>query len=81
MKIETITVPSLGESATEVTVVEWLRSPGEWVDEGEPLVAVETDKVDTELPSPFGGTLREVLADAGATLPIGGALATIDVAD
>ena len=54
---EKITVPSLGESVTEATVSKWLKSQGEKVSVDEPLVELETDKVNVEVPSPISGTL------------------------
>ena len=54
---EKITVPTLGESITEATVSKWLKSVGEQVDSDEPLVELETDKVNVEVPSPSDGEL------------------------
>jgi pyruvate/2-oxoglutarate dehydrogenase complex dihydrolipoamide acyltransferase (E2) component len=55
-----VIVPRLGVTVTEVTIVEWLVKEGATVDEGEPLLTVATDKVEQELPSPAGGTLRQL---------------------
>ena len=55
-----ITVPTLGESVTEATVSKWLKSVGEEVDSDEPLVELETDKVNVEVPSPFKGVLEKI---------------------
>ena len=52
-----ITMPHLGESVTEGTIGRWLKQPGERVEQDEPLVEVTTDKVNTEMPAPFGGVL------------------------
>ena len=52
---EKITVPTLGESVTEATVSKWLKSQGEKVTADEPLVELETDKVNVEVPSPVSG--------------------------
>ena len=55
-----IIVPSLGESVTEATVSKWLKKVGEAVDSDEPLVELETDKVNIEVPSPTAGTLSSI---------------------
>ena len=55
-----ILVPSLGESVTEATVSKWLKEVGEKVDSDEPLVELETDKVNVEVPSPLKGTLSSI---------------------
>jgi len=75
----TVSMPSLGENATEGTVTRWLKQPGDHVDADEPLLEVATDKVDTEIPSPHTGTLREILADEDTVVAIGDPLASIDV--
>ncbi len=60
-----MTLPALGESVTEGTVTRWLKDVGDTVAVDEPLVEVSTDKVDTEIPSPFAGTLTEILVARG----------------
>ena len=55
-----VKVPSVGESVTEVTIAQWLTGVGTWVDVDQPLVSVESDKADMEIPSPVAGTIREV---------------------
>ncbi len=72
-----IKVPSLGESVTEATVAQWLKRPGETVAIDEPVVELETDKVNVEVPAPAAGTLVEIVAEEGASLPVGGVLGTI----
>jgi len=74
----TVSMPSLGENVPEGTVTRWLKQPGDHVDADEPLLEVATDKVDTEIPSPHSGTLREVFAAEDTTVAIGDALASID---
>jgi 2-oxoglutarate dehydrogenase E2 component (dihydrolipoamide succinyltransferase) len=76
MAIE-IRVPSLGESIADATVARWLKQPGEAVARDEPVVELETDKVNVEVPAPAAGTLAEIVAAEGATLPVGGVLGTI----
>ncbi|WP_022919192.1 2-oxoglutarate dehydrogenase, E2 component, dihydrolipoamide succinyltransferase [Ruania albidiflava] len=72
-----VTLPALGESVTEGTVTQWLKSVGDEVAEDEPLLEVSTDKVDTEVPSPVAGTLLEIRADEDETVEVGGVLAII----
>ncbi len=71
------TMPQLGESDVEGTVLKWLKQPGEHVRADEPLVEVETEKVNVEIPSPFEGTLDEILVAEGETVPVGAELAVI----
>ncbi len=61
-------MPALGESVTEGTVTRWLKQVGEAVALDEPLLEVSTDKVDTEIPSPFAGTLSEILVGEDETV-------------
>lgn len=72
-----VTLPELGESVTEGTVTRWLKSVGDTVDVDEPIVEVSTDKVDTEVPSPFAGTLLEIAAEEDETVDVGGVLAIV----
>src|SRR6266850_2240954 len=74
-------MPKLGESVTEGTIGKWLKSPGDKVNKYDLLVEVQTDKVNTEIPSPVAGTLREVKVEEGQTVPIGTLLAIFDTAD
>lgn len=79
MSRKTITMPQLGESVVEGTVGAWLKSVGEEVKRFEPLVEVITDKVNTEIPSEYGGILREILVEEGATVSVGTPLCVIEV--
>ena len=72
-----ILVPALGESVTEATVSKWLKQVGENVDSDEPLVELETDKVNVEVPSPLAGTLSSIKVKEGDTVEIGALLGTI----
>jgi 2-oxoglutarate dehydrogenase E2 component (dihydrolipoamide succinyltransferase) len=73
-----VTVPQLGEGVEEVTIVNWLKTEGDHVDEYEGLVEVETDKVVTEIPSPAAGTLLKIYATTvDASVPVGTVLAWI----
>src|SRR5882672_5282075 len=74
-------MPKLGESVTEGTIGKWLKQPGDKVNKYDLLVEVQTDKVNTEIPSPVAGTLKEVRVEEGQTVPIGTLLATFDTAD
>ncbi len=73
-----VTLPELGDSVSEATVGRWLSFPGDIVNEGDPLLEVSTDKVDTEISAPTSGRLGEVLVEEGQVLPIGATLAVID---
>ena len=73
-----ILVPSLGESVTEATVSKWLKQVGEKVDSDEPLVELETDKVNVEVPSPLTGTLSSIKAKEGDTVEIGALLGIVN---
>jgi len=74
----TITMPQLGESVTEGTVGNWLKQIGDQVDKYDPLVEVETDKVQTEIPSPVAGVLVEILVQPTTTVPVGTGICRID---
>ena len=80
MAATTVTMPALGESVVEGTVVKWLAQPGQRVERDQPLVEVATDKANTEIPSPSSGVLVEVIAQEGAVVQVGGALARLDEA-
>jgi 2-oxoglutarate dehydrogenase E2 component (dihydrolipoamide succinyltransferase) len=72
-----VVVPRLGEGVEEVTVIKWLKQEGETIEELEPLLEVNTDKVDTEVPSPTAGTLLKIVAQEGAPAKVGSILAYI----
>ena len=65
-----VVMPQMGESIVEGTLTKWLKKPGEHVDRDEPLFEISTDKVDTEIPSPTAGVLKEVLVEEGKTVAI-----------
>ena len=75
---EKITVPTLGESVTEATVSKWLKSQGEEVSVDEPLVELETDKVNVEVPSPTSGVLGNIVVKEGETVNVGSLLGTVE---
>lgn len=70
-------MPQLGESVTEGTITKWLKAVGDQVEEFEALVEVNTDKVDTEIPSPATGTLLEILVPEGTTVNAGTVMAIL----
>ena len=72
-----VKVPTLGESITEATVGQWLKSPGDAVQLDEPIVSLETDKVSVEVPSPVAGTLGEQLFKEGDTVAVGAVIARV----
>tara|TARA_Y100000816_G_scaffold277514_1_gene247771 strand:+ start:3310 stop:4593 length:1284 start_codon:yes stop_codon:yes gene_type:complete len=75
---EKITVPTLGESVTEATVSKWLKSQGDEVVADEPLVELETDKVNVEVPAPGNGILSNIAVKEGETVSVGSLLGTIN---
>ncbi len=74
---EKIVVPTLGESVTEATVAKWLKNKGDKVSSDEPLVELETDKVNVEVPSPSNGILENISAKEGETVNVGALLGLI----
>ena len=76
-----VTMPQLGESVAEGTIGKWLKQPGDTVAKYEPLLEVITDKVNAEVPSPFEGVLKEILAEEGATVPNNAEIAIIETAE
>ena len=73
-----IIVPSLGESVTEATVSKWLKQVGETVDADEPVVELESDKVNLELPSPISGTLSKISVKEGDIVKVGALLGLVN---
>ncbi|MGZ4804805.1 MAG: dihydrolipoamide acetyltransferase family protein [Ilumatobacteraceae bacterium] len=72
-----VTLPQLGETVTEGTITRWFKKVGDTVSADEPLFEVSTDKVDTEVPSPISGTLSEIRAQEGDTVPVGTVIAIV----
>src|SRR5579863_9542161 len=72
-----VVMPQMGVSVSEGTVTRWLRNVGDTVSADESLLEVSTDKVDTEVPSPGGGVLQEILVPEGETVAVGTVLARI----
>jgi 2-oxoglutarate dehydrogenase E2 component (dihydrolipoamide succinyltransferase) len=73
-----VVVPTLGESITEASVGQWLKQPGEAVAADEPIVALETDKVAVEVPSPVAGVMGEQMFQPGDTVTVGALIARIE---
>src|SRR5690349_24335806 len=76
MSVE-IRVPKLGESVSEATVAKWLKKVGDSVAVDEPLVELETDKVNLEVPSPVAGVIAEIIVDEGADVAVDSVLGSI----
>jgi 2-oxoglutarate dehydrogenase dihydrolipoamide succinyltransferase (E2 component) len=76
-----VTMPQLGESVVEGTITRWLKQVGEQIEEYEPLLEVNTDKVDSEIPSPISGTVLKILVPEGTTVQAGELLALIGDGD
>ena len=75
---EKITVPTLGEAVSEATVSKWLKSQGDKVVADEPIVELETDKVNVEVPAPSNGILGSIAVKEGETVNVGSLLGTIN---
>jgi pyruvate/2-oxoglutarate dehydrogenase complex dihydrolipoamide acyltransferase (E2) component len=72
-----VTMPQMGVSVAEGTVVEWKKQVGDWVEADETIVAISTDKIDTDVESPASGRVQEVLVEPGTTVDVGTVLARI----
>ena len=74
---EKILVPVLGESITEATISKWLKNEGDTVEADEPIVELETDKVNLEVPSPVSGTLTKINSKSGSVVEVGADLGSV----
>jgi 2-oxoglutarate dehydrogenase E2 component (dihydrolipoamide succinyltransferase) len=72
-----VTMPQMGESIAEGTIVRWIKKVGDTVDRDEPLFEISTDKVDAEIPSPAAGVLSEIKVQEGETVPVNSVVAVI----
>ncbi len=79
MATEDIVVPTLGESVTEAVVAKWFKKPGDAVQQDEPIVELETDKVTMEVNAPASGALKDIAAGEDDTVEVGAKLGTIEV--
>ncbi|WP_425310181.1 2-oxoglutarate dehydrogenase, E2 component, dihydrolipoamide succinyltransferase [Ammonicoccus fulvus] len=75
--VHDLTMPKLGETVTEGTIGSWLKNEGDTIEFDDPLFEVSTDKVDSEIPSPYDGVLLQILVQAGETVPVGTVVARI----
>ncbi|HEY3375800.1 MAG TPA: dihydrolipoamide acetyltransferase family protein [Candidatus Aquicultor sp.] len=73
-----LTLPRLGETVTEGTVVRWLKKEGDFVNKDENYVEIETAKIETEIPSPVSGRIEKIIVNEGETVPVGTELAIVD---
>ncbi len=80
-KTTRVVMPQLGESVHEGTISKWLVKPGDKVVEFEPMLEVDTDKVNAEVPAPVSGILREILAKEGDTVQAGAEIAVVETGD
>ncbi len=72
-----MTMPQMGESISEGTIVKWLKQEGDKIEKDEILLEISTDKVDSEIPSPHAGTIQKILVGEGETVEVGNAIAKI----
>ena len=75
-----VVMPQMGVSVSEGTITRWAKQVGERIEADETIVEISTDKVDTEVPSPASGVVREILAGEGDTVPVNTRIAVIDTA-
>jgi len=80
-KTTRVVMPQLGESVHEGTISRWLVKPGDKIVEFEPMLEVDTDKVNAEVPAPVSGILREILAKEGETVQAGAEIAVVETGD
>ena len=73
-----VELPKMGESVAEATITSWLKSVGDSIEEDEPIVEIATDKVDSEVPSPCSGILKEILFNENDIIPVGAVFAIIE---
>ena len=73
-----LTMPKMGESIMEATVLSWLKKPGDTIEQDESILEVATDKVDTEIPSVYSGVLKEILVKEGETIKVGSPIAILE---
>ena len=81
MALTEIIMPKMGESIMEATVLTWLKQPGDFVEADEFILEVATDKIDTEVPSPIAGVLKQILVPEGQIVTIGKAFCLIDASE
>ncbi len=81
MALKEMVMPKMGESVMEGTILNWLKKVGDKIEQDESVLEVATDKVDTDVPATFGGTLKEILAEKGKVVAVGSPIAIIETGD
>src|SRR6187549_769991 len=81
MALVELIMPKMGESIMEATILNWLKKPGDKIEQDESVLEVATDKVDTEVPSTHGGILKEILAQKGDVVKVGKPVAIISTGE
>jgi len=76
-----IVMPKMGESVQEATIIKWMVAKGDSVEEDDVLIEIATDKVDTEIPSPVEGKVKELLFDEGALVKVGDVIMILEIGD
>src|SRR5487761_275365 len=79
MTMTKIVMPQLGETVSEGTISRWLVKPGDRLTEFAPMLEVDTDKVNAEVPAPFSGVLTQILAQEGETVRVGAEIAVVEI--
>src|SRR5215813_9959331 len=74
-------MPKMGESIMEATILKWLKKEGDAVSVDEPVLEIATDKVDSEVPSPFAGTVKKILFDVNDVVPVGKVIAVLETSN
>jgi 2-oxoglutarate dehydrogenase E2 component (dihydrolipoamide succinyltransferase) len=78
MALKEMVMPKMGESVMEGTILNWLKQVGDKIAQDESVLEVATDKVDTEVPAPFAGTLKQILAEKGKVVAVGSPIALVE---
>ena len=78
MALKEMVMPKMGESVMEGTILNWLKKVGDKIEQDESVLEVATDKVDTEVPAPFAGTLKQILVEKGTVVAVGSPIAMIE---
>ena len=78
MAIVELVIPKMGESIHEATIISWLKKEGDIIEEDETILEIATDKVDSDVPSPIGGTVHKILAQVNEVVPVGQTVALIE---
>ncbi|MBC7488518.1 MAG: 2-oxo acid dehydrogenase subunit E2 [Cytophagaceae bacterium] len=81
MALKEMVMPKMGESVMEGTILNWLKKVGDKIEQDESVLEVATDKVDTDVPATFGGTLKEILAEKGKVVAVGSPIAIIETGE